>query len=62
MSKGSRPTVVITPRSCGSYAGRGATGGRWTILSIKRRRARDSPPYLSLWGVGLEWYESANQR
>ena len=34
--------------SIGPDAGRGATSGRWTVLSIQRRRARDSPPYLSL--------------
>ena len=46
--------------SIGPDAGRGATSGRWTVLSIQRRRARDSPPYLSLWGVGVEWFESAH--
>jgi len=27
---------------------------QWTILRVERRRARDSPPYLSLTAVGVE--------
>ena len=43
--------------SIGPDAGRGATGGRWAVLRVERRRPRRCRLYLWIEGMSREWRE-----